>query len=199
MVWFIFPIVILCGKCFGSGLGCGFMGTVAYAGNEMIIYTKDSIFRVDSDILVNPVNTRGKMGKGLAAYMREVFPRMYAEYVAMCRAGVMRIGYPFVVEAGERATITDITTTKGILLFPTKEDWAQPSKLEWIEEGLLDFRYWYENANTIGYGEYPTFSFPKLGCGLGGLPWAEVKALFEKYLASYPGSIRVHLDKDDAL
>lgn len=73
-----------------------------------------------------------------------------------------------------------------ILNFPTKQHWRNPSKLEWIEAGLKKFLRSYQK---LGITE---ISFPRLGCGNGGLDWEEVRPLMEKHLRNLPIQVYIH-------
>lgn len=41
------------------------------------------------------------------------------------------------------------------------------------------------------------YTFPKLGCGNGGLKWNDVRPLMKKYLDSLPIGIDIYIDDDD--
>jgi len=73
-----------------------------------------------------------------------------------------------------------------VLNFPTKEHWKAPSKLEWIETGLMKFVAEYETQGIS------SASFPQLGCGNGGLEWTQVKPLMDHYLRPLPIPIFIH-------
>lgn len=136
----------------------------------MIHYTSGNIFESDADTLVNPVNTVGIMGAGLAAEFKRRFPRNYEIYRDMCKSGNFRIGELL------------INKEHGIYIvnFPTKEHYRDPSKLEWIERGL-------ETLADVGKGH--RMAIPALGCGLGGLDFLSVKALIEKYLSDCDATV----------
>jgi len=53
-----------------------------------ITYTTGSLFDPSAQVLVNPVNTAGVMGKGLAYEFKQRFREMYAEY------GIASIAFP---------------------------------------------------------------------------------------------------------
>lgn len=73
-----------------------------------------------------------------------------------------------------------------ILLFPTKEHWRRPSKLEYIEAGLVKFVQTYAEKNIT------SIAFPRLGCGNGELNWEDVRPLMEKYLNPLPIDIYIY-------
>lgn len=78
-----------------------------------------------------------------------------------------------------------------ILLFPTKESWRLPSKIEYIEKGLKTFVENYTQNNIT------SIAFPKLGCGNGELSWDVVRPLMEKYLKDLPIDIYIYLGSGD--
>ena len=75
----------------------------------------------------------------------------------------------------------DGTNSPHVLCFPTKRDWKDPSSLELIEAGLQTFVRNYKKYNI------KSITFPKLGCGLGGLDWeTQVRPLMAKLLSNLP-------------
>lgn len=130
------------------------------------IVNKD-IFSIGADVLVNPVNIVGAMGKGLALQFRERYPEMYQEYKEKCKKGELYIGELHIYR------YPDIE----IINFPTKKHWRDPSRIEYIEEGLL--AYLKEEKNLRG----KITAFPMLGTGLGGLDPQEVLTMMMDYLS----------------
>lgn len=145
---------------------------------EMISYVKGNIFESPAQVITNTVNTVGVMGKGIALEYKKRYPKMFEEYKKLCKAGTFK--------PGNLALWKD--EDKWILLFPTKEDWRKPSKLEYIENGLKKFLKNWDKYNI------DSIAFPKLGCGNGGLNWNEVKPLMEKYLRKLPINIYIYVD-----
>lgn len=134
----------------------------------MIEYVDGDLFHSPATVLVNPVNTQGVMGKGLALAFKNIYPRMFEDYQKACGAGAFSIGQLMLFREADYS----------ILLFPTKKSWRQPSRLEYIEAGLEKFVRVYESLGIS------SIAFPKLGCGYGDLDWAEVQPLMERYLSS---------------
>jgi O-acetyl-ADP-ribose deacetylase (regulator of RNase III) len=148
----------------------------------MITYVIGDIFHSPAKVLVNTVNTKGVMGKGLAKDFKAIYPEMFRAYQRLCDAHKLDVGQLHLFR----------TANKWILNFPTKRDWKHPSKTEYIEAGLKTF------ANAYGRMNVTSIAFPQLGCGHGELDWeADVRPLMEKHLASIPIQIFVHLYRKD--
>lgn len=142
----------------------------------MIYYTRGDIFESNAQTIVNPVNTAGVMGKGLALEFKNRYPQMYQGYRNLCNKKEFSVGN----------LLLCCESDYWILLFPTKEHWMNTSKIEYIEEGLATFCDKYEEWGIT------SIAFPKLGCGNGGLEWTEVRPLMEKYLKNLPIDIYIY-------
>lgn len=117
-----------------------------------------NIFNSSCEFLINPVNTVGVMGKGLALQFKNLFPNNFLKYRQHCLNGNLTIGKLLIITENN----------KKIINFPTKEDWRNPSKLEYIILGLEKLEIAIERFNI------KSIAFPKMGCGLGGLDWNTV-------------------------
>lgn len=137
----------------------------------MIRYTQGNLLEAPVEALVNTVNEVGVMGKGIALMFREAFPESARRYIAACRAGEVNVGTMFVVR--ER----DLTGQRWIINFPTKKHWRQPSRMEWIRDGLHDL------VRVIQDEGIRSVAIPPLGCGAGGLEWSQVKREIDRALA----------------
>jgi len=126
------------------------------------------LFESVAQTLVNPVNTAGVMGKGLAAEFRRRPPDMFEEYRTMCQRGEFGIGDLYLYKGAD----------KWVLNFPTKVHWRSKSKLAYIEAGLETFAAKYAQWGIA------SVAFPALGCGLGGLDFEpQVRPLMVRYLS----------------
>jgi len=142
----------------------------------MLLYRRTSLMESSAQTLVNTVNCVGVMGKGVAREFKFREPRMFLAYKKLCDDKKLAPGKLWLWRGEKNWTLN----------FPTKVHWRYPSKLEWIEAGLEKFRSGYER---LGIREV---SFPRLGCGNGGLDWQDVRPLMERYLASLPIEIYIH-------
>lgn len=144
----------------------------------MITYLKSNLFLSPAKVLVNTVNTEGVMGKGIAKEFKKLFPEMFIQYQEFCEQKTFNIGNLWIYK----------TSNKWVLNFPTKKSWRNPSRLEYIEEGLKKFvdQYLEKGIQSV--------AFPPLGCGNGELDWeTDVRPLMEKYLKDLPIDIYIHL------
>lgn len=137
-----------------------------------------NLLSADVDALVNTVNTQGVMGKGLALQFKKAFPEAFASYEQACKNGEISTGHMHVVRR--------LASPCYIINFPTKKHWRNPSKLEYIQTGLVDLM---EQVRALGI---QSIAMPPLGCGHGGLVWSEVRPLIEEAFASAP-EVRVVL------
>jgi len=65
-------------------------------------YRKGDIFDSTAQVIVNPVNCKGHMGKGLALAFKQRYPHMYLSYQQECRVGILRIGQPTMKQLSTR-------------------------------------------------------------------------------------------------
>lgn len=144
----------------------------------MITYLKGDIFKSPAQVLVNTVNTVGVMGKGVALEFKKQYPDMFNAYERVCNEKLLDIGKLMLWKGSD----------KWILLFPTKKHWRNPSKIEYIEEGLKKFEETYLEKGIT------SIAFPRLGCGNGGLNWSDVQPLMEKYLKRLPIPVFIYVD-----
>lgn len=140
----------------------------------MITYKNEDIFNCNTEIVVNPVNTEGISGKGLALMFKNRFPNNFEKYSQKCKDNEFHIGDILLVK------IQNFFNPRGIVNFPTKDKWRYPSRVDYIEKGLKSLSKLMINNNI------KSVAIPKLGCGLGELDWdKEVKPLVEKYLKDF--------------
>ena len=138
----------------------------------MVEFVRGNLLEADVDALVNTVNTKGVMGKGVALQFRRAFPENYEAYRAACNAGEIQLGRMFVVPL-----TSHLGGPRLIINFPTKKHWKSRSRIADIEAGLADLR------RVIDEHGIRTLALPPLGCGLGGLEWSDVRPRIEAALA----------------
>lgn len=145
----------------------------------MIIITESNVFNTDADTIVNAINCVGFMGKGLALEFSLRYPKLLVDYKEKCSKKEINIGKLYYYKEDNILIIN----------FPTKKDYKFPSKLEWIEKGLLEFINTYKKYNI------KKVAFPLLGCKNGGLNSNQVIDLIKKHLNNLDIDIYICLDK----
>ena len=152
----------------------------------MILECHGDLFKAHVDALVNPVNTCGVMGAGLARDFKMFYPEMFLEYQKKCQSHEIKVGKLHLYDLGKYYAYP-----RYIINFPTKIRWNEPSRLDYIKKGLkaLTDLVYMNGINSI--------AIPPLGCGLGGLDWQEVKPLIEKWAKTFPNlDIKLYLPRE---
>jgi O-acetyl-ADP-ribose deacetylase (regulator of RNase III) len=123
---------------------------------------RGDIFDSGAAALVSPVNTTGVQGKGLALEFRRRYPEACSEFRRWCEPGRM--------QPGDVWTHLSLTLPR-IIFAATKDDWRQPSRLEWIAAAMDGICLEVQRLHLA------SVAVCALGCGLGGLKWADVRPI----------------------
>lgn len=140
----------------------------------MIRFYQGDILNCSADTITITVNCKGVMGKGLALQAKKQHPTLFNLYKRLCDEGEMKPGEPRLAECDG----------KKFILFPTKDDWRNPSQMEWIDSGLAIIA---KNIDKLG-----SLALPPLGCGNGGLNFYGVLNLMLKHLEGIDADIRIY-------
>ena len=159
----------------------------------MATFTENTgnLLQADVDALVNTVNTVGVMGKGIALQFKNAFPENFAAYRRACKEEAVQLGRMFVFDmaVGESDRLGDFRSAmfelesvsvggpRWIVNFPTKAHWRSRTRISHIAAGLDDLR------RTIEEQGIESIAVPALGCGNGGLDWADVGPLIRDRLS----------------
>jgi O-acetyl-ADP-ribose deacetylase (regulator of RNase III) len=139
-----------------------------------------NLLTADVDALVNTVNTVGVMGKGIALQFKKAYPANFKAYREACLRKEVRLGEMFVFDAGQ------LVRPRWVVNFPTKQHWKSRSRLADIDAGLDALRRFIVDSGIS------SIAIPPLGCGNGGLDWAEVLPLIERKLEGLSADILVY-------
>jgi O-acetyl-ADP-ribose deacetylase (regulator of RNase III) len=140
----------------------------------MIERTTGNILAADAEAIVNTVNCVGVMGRGLALQFRKTFPCNYDAYRVVCNQKKLRPGVMLTYE------LHLLKNPRFIINFPTKRHWKDKSRIEDIASGLEAL------VAEIRKHNIRSIALPPLGCGLGGLNWAEVHPMVVRAFAAFP-------------
>lgn len=134
--------------------------------NTIIIH--GDIFGSDAEVLVNPINTVGVMGAGLAKEFARIYGSAYLkDYKIACERRLV------CASEGTPHIWTDPESGKVIYGLATKEHWREPSQYVYVFNGL---RYLGKFCEDHGHR---SVAVPALGCGLGNLNFDPVLKLIE--------------------
>ena len=147
----------------------------------MIHFTKGNMMTSSAEALVNTVNTVGVMGKGIALQFKEEFPKNFLTYKIACSSGELTPGKLLITKE-----LNSSGEEKIIINFPTKLHWRNPSKYEYITEGLKEL------VKAISKHNIKSIAIPPLGCGNGGLDWNIVKGMIEEGLKDVECEIYIY-------
>lgn len=136
----------------------------------MLKFIQGDLLNSKAEALVNTVNTVGVMGKGIALMFKEAFPNNFKAYEIACKNGEVTTGKLFITRNNE------LVGPKWIINFPTKSHWRYPSRIEWIDAGLVELRHFIIKAGI------KSIALPPLGAGNGRLDWNVVRSHIEQKL-----------------
>lgn len=156
-----------------------------------------SVKFVQGDLLASPslsaiahgCNCAGAMGKGIALGIKNRWPKMFAEYKKRCLAKEFKLGDVFVWQEN------------GMTIFNlgTQTSWKTKADVSAIRVSVNEMLRLAEKMQLLEVG------LPKIGAGLGGADWREIRALliegchlsrvnlivFEDYVLGKPMSVQV--------
>ncbi|HEY5602127.1 MAG TPA: macro domain-containing protein [Gammaproteobacteria bacterium] len=135
---------------------------------------KGDLLKESVDAIVNTVNCVGVMGKGIALQFKKKWPENYKVYSHACKEEKVKTGKMFIYDAG------GLVQPHYIINFPTKQHWREKTKMSYIDEGLKDL------IKQVQSLKIKSIAIPPLGCGNGGLDWADVKPRIEKAFSDLP-------------
>jgi O-acetyl-ADP-ribose deacetylase (regulator of RNase III) len=140
----------------------------------MIEEARGNLLETDAEALVNTVNCVGHMGKGIALQFKQAFPDNFEVYARACKAGEVQPGRMIIFETGM------MVNPRYIINFPTKRHWRGRSRVADIEAGLAAL---VEDVKRLGIR---SIAIPPLGCGNGGLDWADIRPRIVRAMEQLP-------------
>lgn len=130
----------------------------------MITYVSGNLFKDETlQAIAHGCNCAGAMGKGIALTFKEKYPKMYLEYKNRCKSNTFNVGDIFVWK-----------DDKVIFNLGTQASWKTAATLSAIEISLTKMKMYATENNLTRIG------VPRIGAGLGGLNWSDVKVIIEK-------------------
>jgi len=115
-------------------------------------------------------NCAGAMGKGIALQFKAKFPEMYTEYKKLCTEGKFRLGDVFIYQY----------SSGFIFNLGTQATWRTKADINAIKTSIEQMLL------LASQNELNKIALPKIGAGLGGLLWKDVKEVIENIAVKYP-------------
>ena len=147
-----------------------------------IAFVCDDLFanRFQAQALAHGCNCQGSMGAGVATGFRDRYPEMSAEFRRRCKAKPreFNLGDAWLWKAESGPWVFNLGTQEGY--------WRARASYEAIETALGRMR---QKANREGI---TSIAIPRIGVGYGGLSWKKVRAIIEKVLGSWKGTVYVY-------
>lgn len=128
---------------------------------------KADILSHTCDLLVHGVNLKGKFNAGLAKIIRKKYPPVYVSYMSTYKNAELGDYVPIIL--GEKV-VCNLFSQK------TYGRTGIHADLKAIENGL---------RRIINDLEPALIAIPKIGCGLGGLDWSDVRVILEELEKEY--------------
>lgn len=146
-----------------------------------IFQMKGSIFDSQCECIVNPTNSIGVMGAGLARDFIRRFPDSCNLYNEISRRLLAEHGEALM----EPWINSSIDERWFVMMFATKINWRHPSRLDYLEENLP------KAIALLKERQIKSVAFPLLGAGLGGLSKQEVLEVMTRHLEDFPGRVEI--------
>jgi O-acetyl-ADP-ribose deacetylase (regulator of RNase III) len=131
---------------------------------------RGDLFSSKAAAIGHGVNTKGLMGAGIAAAFRAAYPDMYKEYRLLCTEGLLNPGDIFPYK----------TRTHTVINIASQEHPGPDAKIEWLQQGVGRAL---EHCRKRGLD---SLALPRIGCGIGGLNWSEVRTVLQALSSVYP-------------
>ena len=141
----------------------------------MIERTTGDVLEAGAEALVCSVNCAGLMERGLSKQVRDRFPESYRQYKAACARGDVRLGQVFTVDLQ-----TLFEHPRYIINLPTIDHWHDKAQVADVRAGIAALA---EEVQRLGI---TSVAVPPVGCGWGGLRWAQVSRWVEGAFAGQP-------------
>lgn len=133
--------------------------TEARLPSLQIIEVVANLFELPVPALAHGVNIDGEMGAGVAVEFRDRYPAMHEEYQRACRDQRLAPGEVQVHQVEAGLWVYNLVT----------EDRLGHARLEWVAGSVAAMA---AHADSHGIAVICTV---RIGCGLGGLEWGEVR------------------------
>jgi len=128
--------------------------------------TEGDLFTCGLPAIGHGCNIQGVMGAGIAARFRRRNPAMYLQYRRRCKAGMFTLSSAFMEWVTEDGTVIFNLATQ-----PDPGPTATLGQISFAVGGALE---------ACASWNIPALGIPRIGAGLGGLQWADVRKTLQE-------------------
>ncbi len=136
-----------------------------------VIYCAGDLFHRPPELLAigHGCNCAGAMGKGIAVAFKREFPAMYRAYRAACSDGRLVPGTVFPWRDGD----------VWVYNLGTQRTWRTKARLGDVESAIDAMM-----AHGLAH-DVEAIGLPRVGAGLGGIPWDDVRSMLTSRFANH--------------
>lgn len=139
-------------------------------------YREGDLFaQPDVDCIGHGVNCKGVMGAGIAVLFRRKYPEMYKQYTLWCDTSVLLPGGSIPWETADHQGRPTF-----IFNIASQDEPGSNATTRWLASGLHAA---IKQAKSVGRSK---LAIPRIGAGIGGLTWEQVKEVAEEVANVYP-------------
>lgn len=131
-----------------------------------LIEQTGDLFTTTAEAIGHGVNVEGAMGAGIAVDFRAKYAGMYPHYLALCKHGELQPGsmMPWAIAEGAHGNL------RWVYNIASQDLPGAHANIVWLDSALnRALRHAYRTEQV------KTFAIPRIGCGIGGLKWEDVR------------------------
>ncbi len=149
----------------------------------MLTEITGDLFATTAPLIAHGVNCRGAFGAGVAGQIAKRFPEAKAAYLRKFAAGDWKPGDVQIVPCKDGLLIANLATQDR---FGRPGPGVQPfATLDSIDRAV-------RHLFTCCMASPDLIAMPRIGCGLGGLDWSDVRPIIERAAEDYGIDVEVY-------
>lgn len=133
------------------------------------------LFAVVADAFGHGINAYGDMGEGIASIFARRWPDMFETYRGLCAHGLIEPGRAWGYTASDGARLYGMVT----------EDVPGHARLDWVASAVG------RALDDLTAQGGAVLAVPKIGAGLGGLAWSDVRQTLQEVSARQAATLLV--------
>ena len=137
----------------------------------MLKFIVGDLFTTQLPAIGHGVNIHGVMGSGIAPIIKKKYPAVFPPYKKACQDGSLTPGLMLPVEVEPGMWVFNLAS---------QDKPGRHARLDWLAESLE------RSFITATELNLPGFAIPRIGAGIGGLKWRDVKSTIERVASYYP-------------